>query len=71
MGTNINFDYVDDKNHLGDDLNSGVDIISVAFEPFTSAIIDFDSAHCNMVHYSKDHAIIYDHFNKIVSLLLR
>jgi hypothetical protein len=54
---------------LDNGLNIGVDVISVALEAFTSAIIDNDSAHYDMAHYINDHAIIYDRFNEIVSLL--
>jgi hypothetical protein len=65
----INIDYVKDDNHLGDSFNIGVYVISVALEAFTSTIIDFDAAHYNMAHYINDHAIIYECFNEIISLL--
>jgi hypothetical protein len=62
-------DTVDGNNHLDDGLNIGVDVISVALDAFTLAIIGKHLSHYNMAHYINVHAIIYDRFNKIVSLL--
>jgi hypothetical protein len=62
-------DTVDDENNPENGLNIGVYVTSVALEAFTSAIINNDSAHYDMVHYIDDHVIIYDRFNEIVSLI--
>jgi hypothetical protein len=64
-------DTVDDDNHLDNGLNIGVDVVSVALEAFTSAIINYNSAHYGTSHYINDHAIIYDHFNKMIPLLFK
>jgi hypothetical protein len=67
MDTDI--DYADDNTHLCNHLNTSVDVIGVALEAFSSAIIDFYSTHYAMAPYINGHVIIYDLFKEIISLL--
>jgi hypothetical protein len=49
--------------------NVNVDVVSVALEAYTEAIINPESEHFKFAHYINDHAIIYDRFKEIISLL--
>jgi hypothetical protein len=56
-----------DNNRLGQEMFD-VDVISVALDVFTIAIIDVESPYYDMAHYINDNLIIYDRFNEIITL---
>jgi hypothetical protein len=49
-----------------------VDVIMVALDVFTTAIVDVESPYYDMVHYINDRFfVIYNRFNEIISLLFK
>jgi hypothetical protein len=66
-----NYDNEDNQpnNDSNDDTDNNVDVIAVALEAYIEAIVNPEYEHFKFSHYINDHAIIYDRFNGIISLL--
>jgi hypothetical protein len=63
--------YDNEENQPNNNLNNdaGNDVVAVALEAYTEAIINPEYEQLKFGHYINDHAIIYDRSNKITSLL--